>query len=235
MSDVLVAAPLRLEALAIRAGARRLRIQKTGMGRARSLAAVSGLRGDPAAALVVMGVCGGLDEGCEPGDVVIADELLDGEREDTDAEEGGEGAHSGSSLRLTCPSAQPLSEALERRGVAVRRGTVVSVARIAHGEKRVELRERGAIVVDMESAWLAAGAGGRPFAAIRVVADTPSREVTRPLLTLAGAARAALSLRRVAAVLDELVREQGAHAVLGGTGSSGSRGSLPTAHGEQAR
>jgi 4-hydroxy-3-methylbut-2-enyl diphosphate reductase len=238
MSDVLVAAPLRLEALAIRAGTRRLRVQKTGMGRARSHAAVPELRGDPAAALVVMGVCGGLDDGCEPGDVVIADELLDGERgeyEDADAGESGEGAHAGLPVRFACPSARPLAEALERRGVAVRLGAVVSVARIAHGEKRVELRERGAIVVDMESAWLAAGAADRPFAVIRVVADTPSREVTRPLLTLVGAARAALSLRRVAAVLDELVREQGVHVVLGGTESIGSRGLLPAAHGEQAR
>ncbi len=146
MSDLLVTAPLRLEALAIRAGARGLRIHKSGMGRARSHAAVPILQCDPAAALVVMGVCGGLDEQCEPGDVVIADELLDGE--------------GSSDERLSCPSAEPLAEALRRRGVVVRRGTVVSVARIAHGEKRVELRERGAIVVDMESAWLAAGARG---------------------------------------------------------------------------
>jgi 4-hydroxy-3-methylbut-2-enyl diphosphate reductase len=202
MNDVLVTAPLRLEALAIRAGARGLRIHKSGMGRDRSHAAVPILRGDPAAALVVMGVCGGLDDECEPGDVVIAEELLDGERS---ADE-----------RLPCPSAEPLAEALERGGVRVRRGAVVSVARIAHGEKRVELRERGGVVVDMESAWLAPGAGGRPFAVIRVVADTPSREVTRPLLTLAGAGRAALSLRRTAAVLERLVREHGAHELLGG-------------------
>ena len=82
MSDLLVAAPLRLEALAIKAGGRKLRIQKTGMGPARSYAAVAKLRRDPAAALVVMGVCGGLDEHCEPGDVVVADELLDGERDE---------------------------------------------------------------------------------------------------------------------------------------------------------
>jgi 4-hydroxy-3-methylbut-2-enyl diphosphate reductase len=119
-------------------------------------------------------------------------------------------------LRLACPSAEPLTEALECRGIAVRRGGVVSVARIAHGEKRVELRERGAIVVDMESAWLAAGARGRPFAVIRVVADTPSREVTRPLLTLAGAGRAALSLRRVAAALEGLVGEHGVNTVFAG-------------------
>jgi 4-hydroxy-3-methylbut-2-enyl diphosphate reductase len=202
MSDALVAVPLRLEALAIRAGAHGLRIHKTGMGRARSHAAVAKLQSDPAAALVVMGVCGALDEGCEPGDVVIAEQLLDGEQS---ADE-----------RLACPSAEPLAEALERRGIAVRRGGVVSVAHIAHGEKRVELRERGAIVVDMESAWLAAGARGRPFAVIRVVADTPSREVTRPLLTLAGAGRAALSLRRVASAFEGLVGEHGVEGLFAG-------------------
>ncbi|HEX4836924.1 MAG TPA: hypothetical protein VFV03_00135 [Solirubrobacteraceae bacterium] len=205
MSDVLVTAPLRLEALAIKAGARRLRVQQTGMGPHRSRAAVPLLQRDPAVALVVMGVCGGLDDECEPGDVVIADALFDGERR---AEDG----------RMVCPSAGPLAEALARRDLPVRRGTVVSVARIARGEMRVELRERGAIVVDMESAWLAPGALERPFAVIRVVADTPSRELTHPLLTLAGAARAALSLRRTAAALEELVREQGVHAVLVGSG-----------------
>lgn len=179
-----------------------MRIHKTGMGRTRSHAAVFKLRNDPAVALVVMGVCGGLDETCEPGDVVVAEELFDGEQIDEDR-------------RLACPSACSLGEALERRGVVVRRGSVVSVARIAHGEKRMELRERGAIAVDMESAWLAAGALGRPFAVIRVVADTPSREVTRPLLTLAGATRAALSLRRTAAALEDVVRELGAHTVFG--------------------
>jgi 4-hydroxy-3-methylbut-2-enyl diphosphate reductase len=203
MSDLLVIAPLRLEAFAIRAGARSLRIQKSGMGPERSRAAAALLQSDPAAALVVMGVCGGLDEQCEPGDVVIAEQLLDGTCEAKDR-------------RVECNSAEPLIEALERRGVSVRRGTVVSVARIARGETRTRLRERGAIVVDMESVWLAPAARQRPFTVIRVVADTPSREVTRPLLTLAGALRAALSLRGTAALLEQLVGEQGALTVLGG-------------------
>jgi 4-hydroxy-3-methylbut-2-enyl diphosphate reductase len=202
MNELLVAAPLRLEAFAIKSGARKMRVRKTGMGQNRSKAAVSPLAREQAAALVVMGVCGALDDGCEPGDVVVAEELLDGELDED-------------SGRIQCPSAEPLATALESRGVRVRRGTIVSVARIAHGERRVTLRERGAIVVDMESAWLASAARERPFAVIRVVADTPSREVTRPLLTLAGAARAALSLRRTAAALDTLVREHGVHAVLG--------------------
>jgi 4-hydroxy-3-methylbut-2-enyl diphosphate reductase len=206
MSDVLVAAPLCLEALAVRAGARRLRIRKTGMGPERSREAVGLLESDPAAALVVMGVCGGLEHECEPGDVVVAEELLDGVQDDQRS-------------CIACPSAERLVRALGCRGVPVRRGTVVSVARIARGQRRVELRERGAIAVDTESVWLAAGARKRPFAVIRVVADTPSREFTRPLLTLAGAARAALSLRATAAALEELVREQGAHVLLGGVES----------------
>ncbi len=76
-------------------------------------------------------------------------------------------------MRLACPSAGPLAEALQRRGIAVRKAAVVSVAHIAHGEKRVELRERGGVVVDMESAWLAGGAQGRPFAVIRVWRTLP--------------------------------------------------------------
>lgn len=203
MSDLLVTAPLRLEVLAIRAGARRLRVRRTGMGPASSRAAVGMLQRDPAAALVVMGACGGLDEDFEPGDVIIADELFDGD---------GDHADDG---RLKCVSAQPLADSLRRYGLQVRCGPVVSVGHIARGQERVRLRERGAIVVDMESAWLAPAAGERPFAVIRVVADTPSREVTRPLLTLAGAARAAVSLRRTAAVLEQLVAEQGARAALG--------------------
>jgi nucleoside phosphorylase len=222
VSDVLACAPLRLEALAIRAGARRMRIRKTGMGRERSLAAAQRLRDDPASALVVMGVCGGLDERCVPGQIVIAEELFDGEHQEQER-------------RVTCPSAGALSEALERHGLSVRRGTVVSVARIAHGEKRVELRERGATVVDMESVWLADGALERPFAVIRVVADTHAREVTRPLLALAGAARAALSLRRTAAVLEDLVREQGAHVVLGAAALEASNVSNGVVASEQRR
>jgi 4-hydroxy-3-methylbut-2-en-1-yl diphosphate reductase len=205
MSDVLITAPLRLEALAIRAGARGMRIRKTGMGPARAREAAALLRGDPAAALVVMGVCGGLDEGCEPGDVVVAEELIDGEH--------------GGDQRRACASGAALAAALEGHGVRVRCGAVVSVGGIARGQERVRLRERGALVVDMESAWLAAGARGRPFAVIRVVADTPSREVTRPLLTLVGAGRAALSLRSTAAVLQTLVRERGVHGVFGDSGT----------------
>ena len=122
MSDLLVAAPLRLEALAVKARGHFLRIQKTGMGPARSHAAVPKLCRDRAAALAVMGVCGGLADHCEPGDVIVADELLDGEREeqvgvgigeDSEVERGAQ------PVRIACPTAGPLAEAL--RGTRHRR------------------------------------------------------------------------------------------------------------------
>jgi 4-hydroxy-3-methylbut-2-enyl diphosphate reductase len=53
----------------------------------------------------------------------------------------------------------------------------------------------------MESAWLAPAAAGRPFAVLRVVLDTPSREVFRPFATLAGGVAAWRALRRAAPAL----------------------------------
>ena len=55
----------------------------------------------------------------------------------------------------------------------------------------------GAIAADMESVWLAPGAGGRPFAVVRVIVDTPAREL-RNLPATGGAVRAAWVLRRAA-------------------------------------
>jgi 4-hydroxy-3-methylbut-2-enyl diphosphate reductase len=80
----------------------------------------------------------------------------------------------------------------------VRCGPVVSVTRLALGERRAQLRAAGAIAVDMESAWLAAGARGRPFGVVRVVLDSPSHELLRPGIAIS-APRAAQALRRVAA------------------------------------
>jgi len=56
--------------------------------------------------------------------------------------------------------------------------------------------------VDMESVWLSAGAGERPFGVVRVVLDSPTHELMRPQAA-AGAVRAARVLRRVAGALHE--------------------------------
>jgi 4-hydroxy-3-methylbut-2-en-1-yl diphosphate reductase len=186
VNDLAIAAPLRLERLMIRSGAPWARVHRTGMGPGRSRAAVGALLADPARALVVMGFGGGLDEHSDAADVVVADEVR-----------GPDGAS------VACAGAGSLTAALERRGLTVRRGVVASATRIAMGQARVALRESGAIAVDMESVWLAAAANGRPFAVVRVISDTPARELTRPLLTVAGVARAAAALRRAAGALRE--------------------------------
>jgi 4-hydroxy-3-methylbut-2-enyl diphosphate reductase len=189
--DLLIAAPLRLEAWAISAGIRsraaRTRVHRTGMGPRRAQAMAPVLLDRPGAALLVMGFGGALDEHSDVGDVVVAD-----------AVQGPDGM-----APVVCAGAQELAGALERRGLRVRRGTVASVARLAMGDTRARLREAGAIAVDMESAWLAAGAGERPFAVVRVISDTPARELTNPLLTVAGVARAMVALRRAAGALAE--------------------------------
>jgi 4-hydroxy-3-methylbut-2-enyl diphosphate reductase len=186
VSQLLIAAPLRLEAIAISSGARGAKVHRTGMGPRRARAAAPRLLERRGAALVVMGFGGGLDGHSDVGDVVVAD-----------AVQGPDGE------RVACAGAAALTEALARHGLRVRRGTVASVARLAMGDTRVQLREAGAIAVDMESAWLAAGAGGRPFAVVRAISDTPARELTNPLQTVAGVVRAMATLRRAAGALHE--------------------------------
>jgi 4-hydroxy-3-methylbut-2-enyl diphosphate reductase len=184
MSDLLIAAPLRLEAYMISRGAPPGRVHRTGVGPRRARAAVPVLIDDPGRALLVLGFGGGLAPGSEVGEVVVADEVR-----------GPEGT------RVRCTDANALAAVLGSSGLSVCRGMVSSVARPAMGQRRVKLHEEGAVAVDMESVWLAAAASGRPFAVVRVLSDTPKREITRPLLTVAGVARASATLQRVAAAL----------------------------------
>jgi 4-hydroxy-3-methylbut-2-enyl diphosphate reductase len=185
MSNVLVAAPLALEEALIRSGARGSRVRKTGMGPEKSLAAAQWLRTEPGDALIVLGFCGGLDEQSRPGEVIVADRVhaVDDEGHDP--------------VEADCHGVAQLAGVLGDAGLTVRRGAIVGVGKIATGERREQLRAAGALAVDMESAWLAAGAAGRPFAVVRVVLDSPSHELFR-VQALGGALRAAQALRRVA-------------------------------------
>ncbi len=205
-SGLLIAAPLRIEALLIDSATRTAQVCRTGMGRERSLTAARELRAHPAAAILAMGFCGGLQESSEPGDVIVSSHLL---RDECDA--SGRQA-----TPIACSGADVLAAALAERELRVRCGTVVSVAAFARGKTRTELRDRSqAIAVDMESAWLASHLHERPFCAVRIVVDTPTRELTHPLATLAGGMRAAIVLRRVARAVDDLVGTHGVHTVFG--------------------
>lgn len=186
MSRLLIAAPMRVEALLVRSAARGAHVRATGMGPRHARSAARALLEEPGDALMVVGFCGGLDEQSVPGEVVIAEEVS------TASDEG----HAPE--RVPCAGAPELAAAMARRGLSARTGLVVSVSRLALGARRAQLRADGAIAVDMESFWLAAGAAGRPFGVVRVVLDSPTHELFRPQAA-AAAVRAARVLRRAAA------------------------------------
>jgi 4-hydroxy-3-methylbut-2-enyl diphosphate reductase len=188
MAEVLIAAPMRVEAALISSGARGASVHKTGMGPARSRTASGQLARRDAGAMLVVGFCGGLDGQSVPGEVIVAEEVF------AAADEG----HAEESVR--CDLAGELVDRLTGRGMKVRAGRIVCVSRLALGERRAELHAGGAIAVDMESVWLAAGAVERPFGVVRVVLDSPSHELMRPQ-AVGGVMRAALALRRVAGAL----------------------------------
>jgi 4-hydroxy-3-methylbut-2-enyl diphosphate reductase len=187
VSQIVVAAPLALEQALIRSVARGAHVRRTGMGPDKSLAAAARLAREPGAALLVLGFCGGLDAQSRPGEVIVAEEVL------AAADEGHE------PVRAQCDGVAQLTAAIRAGGSVVRSGPIVGVAKIATGERREQLRAAGALAVDKESAWLSAGAAGRPFAVLRVVLDSPSHELFRPQ-ALAGALRAAGALRRASAI-----------------------------------
>jgi 4-hydroxy-3-methylbut-2-enyl diphosphate reductase len=188
--ELLVAAPLRIEAALISSAARGAAVCKTGMGPERAKSAAAGLANDSARAMLVLGFCGGLDATSVPGEVIVAEQVY------AAADEG----HVEGPVR--CELSTQLVERLTGLGLKVRTGDVVCVSRLAVGERRAQLHAGGAIAVDMESVWLAAGRSGRPFGVVRVVLDSPQHELLR-VGALAGALRAAVSLRRVAGALHE--------------------------------
>jgi nucleoside phosphorylase len=187
-SELLVAAPLRIEAALISSASKWPLVRKTGMGPRRSQAAAGALADAHGAAMLVLGFCGGLDAGSVPGEVIVAEEVYAAHDEGHAPE------------RVDCELTGQLLKRLAGRGMKVRTGQLVCVSRLARGPRRAQLHAGGAIAVDMESVWLAAGAHGRPFGVVRVVLDSPEHELLR-LRAGVGALRAALALRRVASAL----------------------------------
>jgi len=152
---LLVLAPLRIEANAVRRGLTQAnsRVLRTGMGATR--AKKSAARSNPPSfgALVVMGTAAGLSADLSPGDLVVATEVSDGE------------------TTHPLPGADLLAAALRRAGLSARAGRMITVGKLVKADSRARLAADGYLAADMETAALLGSAGGRPVAVIRAVSD----------------------------------------------------------------
>ncbi|MCQ3809083.1 MAG: hypothetical protein KTV68_00855 [Acidimicrobiia bacterium] len=180
----MVFCPLAMEARAARRGIRRgdgeATVVCTGMGPKPSR------RVEPNhGPVAVVGMGGAVVEGIEPGDVVVATEVS---ADDV--------------APIGLPLAEMVAKGLEEAGFTVHVGPVASVSELAVGPRRQELADRGAVAVDMESAWLLEHHRG-PAAVVRVVTDTPSRE----LKTAAAPARIYRALRTISRLTPVLTKE----------------------------
>lgn len=181
---VTLLAPLRTEAAAVRLGLRaapEARVVRTGAGADRASAFAPPADIHPAA---VLGVCGAVAPGLHPGEVVVADALVD---------------YDGSVIALDAAAAADLAAGLVAAGLPARSGTIASTERLTRGTTaRRALADAGAVAVDLESAGLVRGRG--ITAVVRAVVDTTRAELLSPA-TVTGGLRALAALRRAAPVV----------------------------------
>ena len=174
-----------LEARAVRRGAPWADVRRTGMGPKRAAEHARTHDHSDAAAVVIAGFCGALDPSLQPGDLVLASELR------------------GPDETVACADATILAGVLRRGGLRVHVAPVASERSLVSGARRRRLAQSGAAAVDLESAWLAPSAGARPLHVLRVVLDTPSRELRNPVTSATGTVAAYRSLRRAASLLGD--------------------------------
>jgi 4-hydroxy-3-methylbut-2-enyl diphosphate reductase len=146
---LLVYAPLRFEANAVRRGLTRSssHVQRTGMGATRSRKSAGQSQPGPFGAMVVMGTAAGLAADLSPGDLVVATEVTDGE------------------TTIALPGADLLAAELRRAGLNARAGRVIQVKKIISSSERSRLAADGYLTADMESAAIVATVKGLASAA----------------------------------------------------------------------
>jgi nucleoside phosphorylase len=152
----------------------RLIVARSGVGPENAVAASRWLIGEGVGALGVSGVSGGLAPELGPGDLILADAVIQAEG-DRFRQVWKEGA----GFAVTAYGA------LTGRGVAVYRGPIITVQRpvLSSSHKASLFKESKALAVDMESAAVASVArtAGRPFFAIRAVCDPAGRSISEDL------------------------------------------------------
>src|SRR5699024_9164893 len=170
---LLVVAPLRIEARALRASLERDSVVHIGP-RARHEDRLHAAVRDSTAPVVVAGVAGGLGADMRAGDLVVADQLRSAR------------------ATTTLPAATLLVAALRQAGHTVHTGTVVESDRVVDGAARDELAATEAVAVDMESARVVESLPQQLCGVVRVVSDTPGEGVRSPAVLRNG--RAALAV-----------------------------------------
>lgn len=202
---LLLLVPLLLERALLAGAPPDVTVLRTGMGRRRAPAAAARAASIPAHAVAVAGFCGGLTGDLRPGDVVVATSL---------SADDGPGAGAGPqdpAGAAALAGAGRLTAALRARGVGrVHEGHIISSPHIVRGAERARLAAAGATAVDMESAWLQAAAGDRPFAVLRVVLDTSATRLRSPCAATRDVTRACTTLRRAAPALLDWARAEAA-------------------------
>jgi 4-hydroxy-3-methylbut-2-enyl diphosphate reductase len=186
---LLVLAPMRVEARAIRAADPATRVLRAGVGLQRAgRTARRAARETGAAAVAVAGVAGALVDGLEPGHVVVADRVLD---------------EQGQAVPAQLDSAPLVAAALRDKGLTVRVGPIVSTAKVVKGPgRRGRLAALGALAVDMESSALLGGPWSQPVTVVRAISDAGTRDLRSPT-SVRGGWRALVSLRAATPVLEE--------------------------------
>ncbi|MET8624083.1 1-hydroxy-2-methyl-2-butenyl 4-diphosphate reductase [Kitasatospora sp. NPDC004669] len=172
---------------------------RTGVGRRRAGLAVRRLLNSAPAgygAVVVAGFGAAVGPGVAPGDVVAADGVRDAEGHLYPVDSGPE-----------------LARALKEYGLTAHTGVHHTADHVVRGIERRALHLQGALAVDMEAAAVLAALRevrpALPVAVLRVVVDTPERELLRPG-TLPAGVRAWRTLRAtVPALVDWYRRESG--------------------------
>lgn len=171
-SKLLVCAPLRVEARALRAGLS-AHVEPTGYGTRRAARSANKLAERDFDAMAVAGVAGGLADTVRTGDVVVGSEIR------------------GPSGTVCCQSAQLLDGELRGQGFVVHYGPIVTTDHVVRGKERAELARSGSLAVDMESSDLATASGDRPLAVVRVIVDSAAD----PLVEFGTPYRAVKALR----------------------------------------
>jgi 4-hydroxy-3-methylbut-2-enyl diphosphate reductase len=215
---LLVCAPLRFEARAVRRGLRdsaraagRGRraaraaapaVLRTGYGPARAADRAARIEAGSFRMMAITGTAAGLVPDLNPGDLIVATEVVtvrDGRPDPATA--------------VPVPSAPLLLGELRRAGLTARAGRIGTVDHLVRGEEREALAREGLIAADMESAALAAAAQGHPLAVLRAISDTPGRPLVHPGL-VSGGLSALRSLRAAGPVLDRWAAACGSRELL---------------------